>query len=92
MGKQTIESGGDSGTGRKRLPAPVLLRLRPDLAPNANHPLANVDPVRRGKERERIIASILARLASGPPTTPENLDILQCKAGEENDLEDEAEP
>lgn len=47
---------------------PPTLRMRPDLPPNDHHPLAKLDPKRRGEERERLIGSILARLAVGSPS------------------------
>lgn len=49
-----------------RAPAPVILRLRSDLEPNEQHPLAKLDSTVRDAQRQRLIASILARLANGP--------------------------
>ena len=51
---------------RQRAPMPVILRLRTDLEPNENHPLGVLSPEKRSEQRERLIASILARLAAGP--------------------------
>ena len=61
---------------RTRAPAPVILRLRQDLAPNENHPLAGVDPERRNADRQQLIASILARLANGPSLNTGKVDTM----------------
>lgn len=61
---------------RTRAPAPVILRLRQDLAPNDHHPLSGVDPERRNADRQQLIASILARLASGPTSNTDKVDTM----------------
>ena len=42
---------------------PVVLHIRTDIPQNVNHPLANVAPEKRARQRQTVIASILARLA-----------------------------
>jgi hypothetical protein len=59
-----------------RDPPAVVFRLRTDLATNEQHPLANVDPAMREAGRQRLIAAILARLASGPSTTSQQVTIM----------------
>lgn len=44
--------------------AKVFLQYDSELATNANHPLADIDPCNRAKQRVNVIASILARLAA----------------------------
>ena len=61
---------------RTRAPAPVILRLRQDLAPNDHHPLSGVDPERRNADRQQLIASILARLASGQSSKSGTVDTM----------------
>ena len=62
---------------RSRAPVPVILRLHSDLKANDSHPLANLDPVVRSEQREKLIASILARLANGRSAVPPALDTMQ---------------
>jgi hypothetical protein len=61
---------------RTRTPTGVILRLHTDLAANANHPLANVDPSTRNRERQQLIASILARLAGGTISETRPVDTM----------------
>ncbi len=74
---------------RTRAPAPVILRLRQDLAPNDSHPLSGIDPERRNAERLQLIASILARLANGQSSvsgkvdTMMEADTIEPKSGEQ---------
>ncbi|MBB02111.1 MAG: hypothetical protein CMJ47_05640 [Planctomyces sp.] len=49
---------------RKKSSAKVLLQYDSELATNANHPLADIDPCNRAKQRVNVIAAILARLAA----------------------------
>jgi hypothetical protein len=51
---------------RRRPPAPVILRLCADLEPNSRHPLAELDSATRESARQRLLASILARMALSP--------------------------
>ncbi len=51
---------------RRRPPAPVVLRLCADLEPNNRHPLAELDPATREITRQRLLASILAKMALSP--------------------------
>ena len=62
---------------RTRAPAPVILRLRQDLAPNDNHPLAGLDPEQRNTERLKLIAAILARLANGQSSAIDTGDTMK---------------
>ena len=61
---------------RTRTPTGVILRLHTDLAANASHPLANIDPQTRSCERQRLIASILARLAGGTISETRPVDTM----------------
>ena len=61
---------------RTRTPTGVILRLHTDLAANANHPLAKVDPSTRNGERQKLIASILARLAGGSISEKQPVDTM----------------
>lgn len=61
---------------RTRAPTEVIVRLHTDLAVNQNHPLANVDSNARNAERQRLIASILARLASGQSAQTHTTDTM----------------
>jgi hypothetical protein len=61
---------------RTRAPAPVILRLRQDLAPNDSHPLFGINPERRNADRQQLIASILARLASGQSSDSGKVDTM----------------
>jgi hypothetical protein len=51
---------------RCRPPAPVSLRLCVDLEPNDRHPLVELDPATRESARQRLLASILAKMALSP--------------------------
>ena len=62
---------------RTRTPTGVILRLHTDLAANANHPLANIDSQTRSCERQRLIASILARLAGGSISETRPVDTMK---------------
>jgi hypothetical protein len=64
---------------RAKLREPVLLRLRSDLQPNDRHPLTGLGAEQRGEQREKIIASILARLANGNP--PASVHIVTMEDG-----------
>jgi hypothetical protein len=61
---------------RTRAPTEVIVRLHTDLAANENHPLANVDSNARNSERQRLIAAILARLASGLSAQTHQTDTM----------------
>lgn len=61
---------------RTRSPTGVILRLHTDLASNENHPLANLDPSTRNSERQKLIASILARLAGGSISETRPVDTM----------------
>ncbi len=78
MSKQPKENGSQraaSGNGKRRqnrrAPKAVTLRLCTCLEPNALHPLSALDPKIREAERQRLLASILARLANGPIQSPQ---------------------
>lgn len=62
---------------RTRAPSPVILRLRQDLAPNDSHPLFGIDPKQRNADRQQLIASILARLASGQSSDSCKVDTMR---------------
>ncbi|WP_417851114.1 hypothetical protein [Thalassoglobus sp.] len=49
---------------RKKSSAKVFLQYDSELATNVNHPLADIDPCNRAKQRVNVIAAILARLAA----------------------------
>lgn len=63
----------DKGARKRkaRAPVPVIVRLHADIAANYQHPLAKLSPATRDAQRQQLIASILARLASGPIQDPE---------------------
>jgi hypothetical protein len=71
----------DGGLGKARrrqrgAPLPVILRFRTNLKPNDMHPLAELEPAVRGEQREKIMASILARLANGGSAVPPAVDTM----------------
>lgn len=61
---------------RSRAPFPVILSLRTDLKANDRHPLADLEPATRGEQRERLMASILARLANGRSAVQAGIDTM----------------
>lgn len=70
---------------RTRAPQPVILRLCTDLVVNEDHPLARLDPAVRNEQRQRLIASILARLASGRSSLPSAIDTMtEAESSTEN--------
>lgn len=71
------DDGSPAKRRRSRAPLPVILRLCTDLPANDNHPLARLDPAQRAEQRQRLIASILARLASGPSSIPMGVDTMR---------------
>lgn len=58
---------------KPRAPVPVIVRLLADIKANEQHPLAKLPPATRDAQRQQLIASILARLASGPIQVPEQI-------------------
>jgi hypothetical protein len=70
---------GVPGKARRRqrsAPLPVILRFRTDLKPNDMHPLAELEPAARCEQREKVMASILARLANGGSAVPPAVDTM----------------
>jgi hypothetical protein len=68
-GQKNGNSPATNGVPRKRksrAPASLIIRLHSDIEANERHPLANLTPAIRDAQRQQLIASILARLASGP--------------------------
>lgn len=83
--KPTKDKGEPAKRRRTRAPQPVILRLCTDLADNEDHPLARLDPAVRNEQRQRLIASILARLASGPSSLPAAIGTMtEADPGTEN--------
>jgi len=70
------DDGSPAKRRRSRAPQPVILRLCTDLPANDDHPLARLDPMQRAEGRQRLIASILARLASGPSSISVGIDTM----------------
>lgn len=62
---------------RTRSPRAVILRLHQELEPNENHPLFALGPDRRAEARQQLLATILARLASGPVKDEEEKSTMQ---------------
>ncbi len=62
---------------RTRAPKAVILRLHQELEPNENHPLLALGPDRRAEARQQLLATILARLASGPGKNDEKESTIQ---------------
>ncbi|MCC9641693.1 hypothetical protein LOC71_05355 [Rhodopirellula sp. JC740] len=58
------EQKNDSKNDSNKSLAKVFLQYDSELATNANHPLADIDPCNRAKQRVNVIASVLARLAA----------------------------
>jgi hypothetical protein len=83
---------GDPGIGKRRrtcrAPVPVILRLRADLEANEHHPLAGLDPVVRDAERQRLMASILARLANGPIRTTQSAVTMVDESAQATSTDD----
>lgn len=84
MSKRPQKNGSDSaasGNGKRRrnlrAPKAVTIRLCTCLDPNDRHPLAELDPTVREAERQKLLASILARMASGPIQSSHQTDKIE---------------
>ena len=64
---------------RTRTPLSFVLQLHSDPEPNRQHPLAGLDPEVRGQQREQLISSILARLATGRSSLPATISRMDVE-------------